>query len=112
MRRPIVFIKKAAAPAAVPARPVLFVTPVTYLLDSGPDPEAPMSSAVLGVLAKAALDAEEGAFTYAGATHAREAREALALGAAAWLEGRPVPADLRWAAWNAHNGVLVQQRGE
>jgi hypothetical protein len=98
-RRRIIF-RKARAQSA--ARRIMFTSPVPELIDGGPDLLAPLSGEVFSVLVKAAADAQEAALTPGGEARAHEAREALALAADAMITGKPVPASLRWSAWQVH----------
>jgi hypothetical protein len=87
-------------------RRIMFMTPAMYLLDGDTsDFEAPISALVFDLIAKAAADAQEGALTPDGEARAHAAREALARAADAMCQGKPVPADLRWAAWQVREDL-------
>ncbi|MGT2471651.1 hypothetical protein [Paraburkholderia terrae] len=83
-RRRIIFHNKTAAPAAAPARPVLFVTPAPPLLPDpwrGHDFDKPMTDEQFDLIAKALHD---GAISVDDAARANEA----------WVCYKPLPADL------------------
>jgi hypothetical protein len=87
-------------------RRIMFMTPALYLLDGDTsDFEAPISALVFDLIAKAAADAQEGTLTPDGEARAHAAREALARAADAMCQGKPVPADLRWAAWQVREDL-------
>lgn len=100
--RRVIFKRRQAA--AQSSRRILFMNqvPAPYLVDSAPDFDVPMSSAVFTVLIKAAADATQGALTTDGEARAYEAREALARASEAMMCGKPVPVESRWAAWEVH----------
>jgi hypothetical protein len=86
-------------------RRIMFMTPAILLDGDTSDFEAPISALVFDLIAKAAADAQEGTLTPDGEARAHAAREALARAADAMCQGKPVPADLRWAAWQVREDL-------